>query len=232
MFGQQAMAPALAAAALTAALVAVLVAGCGGAPEDAAAARGGTSQGTAPQGTAPQGTASQGPASQGPASQGPAAQGPAAGFNATDVAWLQLADALHGRALPMLALAADRSEDRALAALAGRMAEEHEAERGRLRTLLARTGVDGGANPHAGHDMPGMPTAADLRALERARGGDFDRRFVPLLRAYLRQLVLVAEGEQRSGESAEARRLAAATARAHTAELARLPDGPGKGAGG
>ncbi|MGW2147727.1 DUF305 domain-containing protein [Nonomuraea bangladeshensis] len=140
-------------------------------------------------------------------------------FNATDVAWLQLAEALHARALPMLALAPGRSASPELVELAERLAEEHGEGRERLRALLPR---NAGENPHAGHDMPGMPTADDLEALRGLRGKKFDRRFVPLVRAYLDQLVLVAEGERRSGASEEVRRLAATMARAHEAELARL----------
>ncbi|RVX44651.1 uncharacterized protein (DUF305 family) [Nonomuraea polychroma] len=145
----------------------------------------------------------------------------AAGFSATDVAWLQLADALHTRALPLLALARERSGDRSLADLAVRLADKHETVRGRLRALLLRAGMRG-ENPHVQHDMPGMPTSDDLEALEGMRGDVFDRRFAALLRAYLDQLVLVADGERRSGGAAEVRELAAAMGRAHAAELAEL----------
>ncbi|HEX4814762.1 MAG TPA: DUF305 domain-containing protein [Nonomuraea sp.] len=142
-------------------------------------------------------------------------------YNATDVAWLRLAEALHGRALPMLALAPERSRSRPLIGLAGRLAAAHETGRARLRTLLARAG-QAGENPHAQHDMPGMPTSADLEALRGLRGDAFDRRFARLAGAYLDQLVLVAEGEQRSGGDAEVRRLAAGMARRHAAERAEL----------
>ncbi|GAA1736355.1 DUF305 domain-containing protein [Nonomuraea bangladeshensis] len=143
-------------------------------------------------------------------------------FNATDIAWLQLAEALHARALPMLALAPGRSASPELVEVAGRLAKEHGEGRERLRALLPRNGA--GENPHAGHDMPGMPTAGDLETLRGLRGKKFDRRFVPLVRAYLDQLVLVAEGERRSGASEEVRRLATTMARAHEAELARLAE--------
>ncbi|MED7929771.1 DUF305 domain-containing protein [Nonomuraea sp. LP-02] len=145
-------------------------------------------------------------------------------FNPTDVAWLQLAEALHARALPMLALAPGRSASPELVEVAERLAEEHGEGRERLRALLVRAGAGAVENPHAGHDMPGMPTADDLEALRGLRGKKFDRRFVPLVRAYLDQLVLVAEGERRSGASEEVRRLAATMARAHEAELARLAE--------
>ncbi|MEU6789551.1 DUF305 domain-containing protein [Nonomuraea angiospora] len=142
-------------------------------------------------------------------------------FNATDVAWLQLADALHTRALPLLGLVRGRAGSRALADLAARLGRKHENERARLRALLARARVTG-ENPHTQHDMPGMPTADALRTLTGLRDDAFDRRFVALLRAYLDQLVLVAEGEQSSGRAPEARELAAAMERDHTADLAEL----------
>ncbi|MFG1703981.1 DUF305 domain-containing protein [Nonomuraea sp. M3C6] len=151
----------------------------------------------------------------------PAPEEPAERFSTTDVAWLQLAEALHTRALPLLELVPERSGSRSLADLAVRLGKKHENERGRLRSLLAQARV-GGENPHAQHDMPGMPTAEDLRALNALRDDAFDRRFVALFRAYLDQLVLVAEGEQSSGAAPEARGLAAAMARDHTADLAEL----------
>ncbi|AQZ68826.1 putative lipoprotein [[Actinomadura] parvosata subsp. kistnae] len=142
-------------------------------------------------------------------------------FNPTDVAWLQLTDALHTRAEPLLELAADRAAGRSLRALAVRLGKAREAGRERLRTLLGAAGA-GGDNPHVAHDMPGMPTAADLRALEGLRERAFDRRTGELLRAYLEQLVLIANGERASGGAAEARELAADLVREHTAELAEL----------
>ncbi|WP_052423611.1 DUF305 domain-containing protein [Nonomuraea candida] len=152
----------------------------------------------------------------------PGATAPAAGvFTTTDVAWLQLADALHTRALPMLGLARERAGSRSLADLAARLGRAHRTGRERLRALLVRARVTG-ENPHTTHDMPGMPTARELKALAELRGVAFDRRFTALSRAYLEQLVLVAEGERASGGAAEARALAAEMSRAHAAELREL----------
>ncbi|GAA3683126.1 DUF305 domain-containing protein [Nonomuraea antimicrobica] len=142
-------------------------------------------------------------------------------FNTTDVAWLQLAEALHTRTQPLLELASERAGSRSLAELAGRLGEAHEAGRERLRTLLVRAG-GGGENPHAGHDMPGMPTAQDLEQVTGLRDDAFDRRFTELTRSYLEQLVLIANGERGSGGAAEVRELAGAMSRTHAAELAQL----------
>ncbi|GAA4926521.1 uncharacterized protein (DUF305 family) [Nonomuraea thailandensis] len=142
-------------------------------------------------------------------------------FTTTDVAWLQLSDALHARALPLLELAPRRAASRSLAGLAVRLGEAHEAGRGRLRALLAEAGITG-ENPHTRHDMPGMPTAEDLKSLAGLRDGAFDRRFAELLRAHLGQLVLVANGERDSGGAAAARELAETMAREHADDLAEL----------
>jgi uncharacterized protein (DUF305 family) len=156
-----------------------------------------------------------------PAAGQPSAAVPDARFSATDVAWLQLTDALHGRALPLLRLAPEHAARRSLADLAVRLAGRHDSGRARLQALLARTGVTG-ENPHAQHDMPGMPTADALRELTGLRDDAFDRRFSTLLRAYLDQLVLVAKGEQSAGGDREVRELAASMERDHAAELAEL----------
>jgi uncharacterized protein (DUF305 family) len=137
------------------------------------------------------------------------------------VAWLQLTDALHARALPLLELAPQRAASRSLAGLAVRLGKAHEAGRGRLRALLAEAGVTG-ENPHTRHDMPGMPTAEELKTLAGLRGEAFDRRFAALLRAHLGQLVLVANGERDSGGAAAARELAERMAREHNDDLADL----------
>ncbi|MEV1176365.1 DUF305 domain-containing protein, partial [Nonomuraea sp. NPDC049784] len=117
---------------------------------------------------------------------------------------------------------------RSLADLAARLGRKHENERARLRALLAQARVTG-ENPHTQHDMPGMPTADDLRTLTGLRDDAFDRRFVALFRAYLDQLVLVAKGEQSSGGAPEARELAAAMERDHTADLTELEGASGPG---
>lgn len=150
----------------------------------------------------------------------PAEPEPEARFTTTDVAWMQLTDALHARALPVLELAPERA-GRPVADLSVRLRTTHEAGRGRLRALLATAGITGD-NPHTQMDMPGMPTAAEVKKLTKLKGESFDRRFSGLMKAYLDQLVLVANGERSSGGAAEVRDLAAAMVREHGEELAEL----------
>ncbi len=175
---------------------------------------------SAPAASHSQASGSQASGSHGVDSGGSAGASAAAGFSPTDLAWLQLAEALHGRVVPLLELAPGRAGE-PLTRVARRLGAAHEKGRGRLRALLAEAGVIGD-NPHALHDMPGMPTADELRALDGLHGDAFERRFTALLRAYLNQLVLVANGERDAGGAARVRELAKAMAGEHTKELAEL----------
>ncbi|MDW5330792.1 DUF305 domain-containing protein [Plantactinospora sp. KLBMP9567] len=194
-------------------LVAVLLAGgCAG-----SAAAPPRASGT-PTGAAPV-TASRPP---GPAGT-PSPSGP---FNGTDIAWLQLAVAMHERVLPLLDLVPERTTDPAVRRLATRIRETHRADLERCRRLLDRSGAPK-TNPHEGHDMPGMVTAAQLTALGSASEAEFRRLFGQYLRAHLAQSVRVAGAEQRSGADPDTTSLAGAIARTGTGyltQLDRLPD--------
>lgn len=87
----------------------------------------------------------------------------------TDAAWAQLMTPMNEKALALLTLAADRATVPRLRAFATRLHSGQEAELGRLRPLLARMGLPD-TDVHAGHDMPGMVTEADLEAARAAEG--------------------------------------------------------------
>ncbi|MGW2149199.1 DUF305 domain-containing protein [Nonomuraea bangladeshensis] len=78
------------------------------------------------------------------------------------------------------------------------------------------------ANPHAGHDMPGMITAAELARLRTAEGPAFDTLFTGHLRAHLRQSQSVTRSEQVSGADPGIKALAAAIERTRTPQLSAL----------
>ncbi|WP_406311487.1 DUF305 domain-containing protein [Streptosporangium sp. NBC_01639] len=141
----------------------------------------------------------------------------ASGFNATDTAWLQLMIPMDERTLPLLDLGAERGHDPAVRRLAARIGKAHLAELGRLRKTLGRTGLPP-TNVHAGHDMPGMVTAADLTALGAATGPSFDRLFADHLREHLDQSAALARSEQTAGADGDTRALAAAVERARAAQ--------------
>ncbi|MEQ4306073.1 DUF305 domain-containing protein [Plantactinospora sp. B6F1] len=198
-------------------LVAVLLAGgcAGSAPAPASVP--GTPTGVPP---AVAGRPS-GPAGTPGPSGAPSVSGLSGPFNGTDIAWLQLAVALHERVLPVLELVPTRSTDPAVRRLAAEIREGHRADIDRFRALLDRSGAPR-TNPHAGHDMPGMVTDADLATLGAATGVEFHRLFGRHLRAHLEQSVRVADTEQRSGAEPTTTVLAGAVVRTGRAYLARL----------
>jgi uncharacterized protein (DUF305 family) len=139
----------------------------------------------------------------------------------TDVAWLQLLIAMNERLLPVLDLAPDRAADPALAALAGEV-RAARAEELALMHGIAERAVLPTTNPHEGHDMPGMVTADQLRALQRARGPAFDRLFAAALTAHLDQAARLCAAEQRSGADPATQQLARRVGAAVSAEKARI----------
>ncbi|MFY1689173.1 DUF305 domain-containing protein [Plantactinospora sp. WMMB782] len=154
------------------------------------------------------------------------APGPAAPFNSTDVAWLQLNIAMHERVMPLLDLVPRRTADPDVRSLAARIRQSHRVDLDRSVRLLDRSGAPK-TNPHEGHDMPGMVTAAELAALGRAPEAEFRRLLGVHLTAHLEQSVRIAGAEQRAGADSETTALAGAIVRTGTAylgQLARLPD--------
>ncbi|GAA5040872.1 uncharacterized protein (DUF305 family) [Thermocatellispora tengchongensis] len=143
------------------------------------------------------------------------------GFNATDVAWLQLMIPMDERVLPLLDLGAGRGHDPAVRRLAARFRHAHLAELARLREALGRTGLPP-SGEHEGHDMPGMVTAAGLAELKAATGPAFDRLFAGHLREHLDRSAAVARSEQAAGADPATRALAAAVERSRTTQRALL----------
>ncbi|MEU4510519.1 DUF305 domain-containing protein [Nonomuraea wenchangensis] len=156
--------------------------------------------------------------------------------NPTDVAWLQLMIPMDERVLPLLDLGAFRGHAPAVGQLAARLRAAHVAELTRLRAALHTTALHTSAlyttglpatgrpadNPHAGHDMPGMITAAELARLRTAEGPAFDKLFTGHLRAHLRQSRSVTRSEQVSGADPGIKALAAAIERTRTTQLSAL----------
>lgn len=144
----------------------------------------------------------------------------------TDAAWAQLMTPMNEKALALLTLAADRATEPRLRAFATRLRSGQEAELGRLRPLLARMGLPD-TDVHAGHDMPGMVTEADLEAARAAEGAAFDRLFLTGIRDHLRHSAQVSRSEITAGARADAKQLAAALVTAREAALTELEGLPG-----
>ncbi|WSA64372.1 DUF305 domain-containing protein [Streptomyces microflavus] len=133
---------------------------------------------------------------------------------------------MNEKALALLTLAADRATEPRLRAFATRLHSGQEAELGRLRPLLARMGLPD-TDVHAGHDMPGMVTEADLEAARAAEGAAFDRLFLTGIRDHLRHSAQVSRSEITAGARADAKQLAAALVTAREAALTELEGLPG-----
>ncbi|WP_405396464.1 DUF305 domain-containing protein [Streptomyces microflavus] len=155
-----------------------------------------------------------------------AAPSPSTSSTPTDAAWAQLMTPMNEKALALLTLAADRATEPLLRAFATRLHSGQEAELGRLRPLLARMGLPD-TDVHAGHDMPGMVTEADLEAARAAEGAAFDRLFLTGIRDHLRHSAQVSRSEITAGARADAKQLAAALVTAREAALTELEGLPG-----
>ncbi|MEV4053096.1 DUF305 domain-containing protein [Amycolatopsis sp. NPDC049688] len=142
-------------------------------------------------------------------------------FNPTDVAWLQLVVPMTENALAAARLAPEHTAGAAVRSAAEAITGPQERLLARLRAARDRAGLPAN-DVHSGHRMPGMVTAADLVALRGDRDAAFDRRLVALLRAHAAQLVVLAGGEQASGQDAETRELARQTGAEGTRESALL----------
>lgn len=187
------------------ALLAVLVSGCGGGEPPAGSGAGAQATPTVP--VAPAATI------------GPA--GESGAFNPTDVAWTQLMIALDEKTLLLTDLTPKQTSDPRVRGLADQVGTGHRGELTGLRDLLRQAGV-AESNEHEGHDMPGMVTADDLRALTAATGPAFDQLFVSNMRDHLEQTLQLARAVERSGSEPHIRTLATEIQRTRTAQLDQL----------
>jgi uncharacterized protein (DUF305 family) len=148
----------------------------------------------------------------------PVAAGPTP--SGTDIAWLQLLIAMNERIIPVLDLVPARAADPGIRTLAAAARRTWVGELTELHGI-AEWAVLPTANPHEGHDMPGMVTADQLAALDRAHGPAFDRLFAAAYRAHLDQAARLCTAEQRSGADPAVKRLAGEVGAAVAAEQTR-----------
>lgn len=117
-----------------------------------------------------------------------------------------------GNTTELLRLVPDHSDLPAWKATAAKLLKDQDQTLTRLRVVRDKAGVPD-ADVHQGHRLPGMVTAADLIVLRRLHGDEFRKQAVALLVAYLDQSVILADGEQHSGQDGGSRALAATIAR-------------------
>ncbi len=144
------------------------------------------------------------------------------GFNSTDRAWLQLMIPMHEQALGVLELVPARSPDPATSRLGQQVAATLRTELEQLRALRTRAGLPA-TNVHEGHDLPGLVTAEELRAVEQARAAALGPLVTARLREHFQQSIVLCRGERTSGADQPTKTLSAAIERARATQLAQLP---------
>nr|WP_309485326.1 DUF305 domain-containing protein [Streptomyces sp. WELS2] len=163
------------------------------------------------------------------------ARGEATSAKATSWALCAPADAFakgmiphHQQALEMAELAADRASSARVKDLAARIEKAQDPE---IRTLTGwlkawgeqppMTGMD-----HSGHTgmsgMSGMMSEADMAALKKATGKDFDSRFLSLMAEHHQGAVEMATTEKQRGRSGDAKAMADAIITAQNAEIKEM----------
>ncbi|MEU7474642.1 DUF305 domain-containing protein [Lentzea sp. NPDC042327] len=154
-----------------------------------------------------------------PAVSSPAVSSPA-GPTATDLAFVDLVIPQNESALAALALVAGRPGS-ALRPVAEQFGAGYRAELVQAREVLARAGRPE-SGEHAGHDMPGMITPAELAAAGGARDADFDGQLRTLLRTQCEEARTVARAELSAGTSRQALDLGARIERSRAEFLVLL----------
>jgi uncharacterized protein (DUF305 family) len=131
-----------------------------------------------------------------------------AALSPTDVAFIELMIPMIEQALPLLDLLSTDPEA-TLRDVATALATTYPAEVTKLREALAAGGV-AEQNPHAGMDMPGFVTQAQLAAVGYGSGSSRNAAARDVLCSHLRQSLLVARAELNAGSDVATRAVATA----------------------
>ncbi|MDX3106687.1 DUF305 domain-containing protein [Nonomuraea angiospora] len=194
------------AATAAAGAVLALVAGCGGAGSGSTGSDMAAMSSSAPAATT-------------------ASASPAAAFNDADVMFAQMMIPHHQQAVEMADLAGTRAADKEVKELAAKIKAAQDPEIQTMKGWLTAWGKpmpSEGMDHGMGHDMPGMMSEEDMKKLEAAKGGAFDRQFAELMIAHHNGAIEMARTEQAQGSNAEAKELAKTIETAQQAEVAQL----------
>ncbi|MFI7230969.1 DUF305 domain-containing protein [Nonomuraea angiospora] len=154
-----------------------------------------------------------------------ASASPAAAFNDADVMFAQMMIPHHQQAVEMADLAGTRAADKEVKELAAKIKAAQDPEIQTMKGWLTAWGKpmpSEGMDHGMGHDMPGMMSEEDMKKLEAAKGGAFDRQFAELMIAHHNGAIEMARTEQAQGSNAEAKELAKTIETAQQAEVAQL----------
>ncbi|WP_034486594.1 DUF305 domain-containing protein [Actinomadura oligospora] len=155
----------------------------------------------------------------------PASQG---GHNAQDVMFAQMMIPHHRQAVDMAKTVLAKGSDPKVKNLAGRVekaqAPEIEKMSGWLKGWGESVPAAGGGGDMAGmgHGMDGMMTEKQMADYNKASGKDLDRMFLTMMIEHHRGAVTMAQAEQKTGSSPEAKALADAIIKAQQAEITEM----------
>lgn len=161
------------------------------------------------------------------ASASPSSSVAAGAHNAQDVAFAQGMIPHHRQAVQMAELAAGRASSAKVKDLARRIKEGQDPEIRTMSGWLTAWGEEvptasAGMN-HGGHDgMAGMMGTAELAALGKASGTEFDRQFLTMMVEHHEGAVEMATVEKEKGEYGAALTLAGRVIAAQRAEIGEM----------
>ncbi|MFD7654796.1 DUF305 domain-containing protein [Actinosynnema sp. NPDC059797] len=146
-----------------------------------------------------------------------------------DVTYVAKMIAHHRQALEMSALAADRAADETVKGLASRIHDSQGPEIAGMEQWQRDYAEDAAAHGHGAGvpevdhaSMPGMASAADLAALEAARGADFDRLYLRLMIAHHEGAIEMAVELLSSGSDVRVEEMANDVVVTQTDEIERM----------
>lgn len=144
-------------------------------------------------------------------------------FNDADVMFAQMMIPHHEQAVEMSRLAADRADDSAISKIAKEIGEAQDPEIDTMTGWLREWDKPLSAK---GHDsmMPGMVSGKDMKQLEDASGGEFDKLFAEHMIAHHEGAVTMAEDEHDDGKFDHATQLADDIAKTQREEIETMED--------
>jgi uncharacterized protein (DUF305 family) len=142
-------------------------------------------------------------------------------FNATDLAWIELAIPMDDQLLQVLGIAEKRAADPAVKKFAAEVAAGHKTELAQFIELRTRSRLPV-RNPHKGHDMPGMMTEPEIVTLSKTTGPAFDPLFTKNLKEHLDQSIVLARSIATDGQDPATKKLAASILTTRAAQLKQL----------
>jgi uncharacterized protein (DUF305 family) len=154
---------------------------------------------------------------------GSASAKPNGNHNSADVEFATMMIPHHQQALEMAELAGERASNPEVKKLAGKIEKAQDPEIKLMSGWLRGWGEPvPSPGMMGGHDMPGLMSDQDMKALEKASGEDFDRMFLEMMIRHHQGAVDMAETELKEGKDPAVRKLAKSIATSQTAEIGQM----------